>query len=51
VDHRAEQAPAASWTLFARDLQIQERLTTQIEGWLQTELEPKGVGVVLEAWP
>jgi GTP cyclohydrolase I len=35
--------------LFARDLQIQERLTTQIADWLQAELEPKGVGVVLEA--
>jgi GTP cyclohydrolase I len=35
--------------LFARDLQIQERLTTQIAHWLQRELEPKGVGVVLEA--
>jgi GTP cyclohydrolase I len=35
--------------LFARDLQIQERLTTQIARWLQRELEPKGVGVVLEA--
>lgn len=35
--------------LFARDLQIQERLTTQVAGWLQRELEPKGVGVVLEA--
>jgi GTP cyclohydrolase IA len=35
--------------LFARDLQIQERLTTQIACWLQRELEPKGVGVVLEA--
>jgi GTP cyclohydrolase I len=34
---------------FARDLQIQERLTTQIAGWLQRELEPKGVGVVVEA--
>ena len=34
---------------FSRDLQIQERLTTQIAGWLQDELEPKGVGVVLEA--
>ena len=34
---------------FSRDLQIQERLTTQIAGWLQQELEPKGVGVVLEA--
>jgi GTP cyclohydrolase I len=35
--------------LFARDLQIQERLTTQIADWLERELEPKGVGVVLEA--
>jgi GTP cyclohydrolase IA len=35
--------------LFARDLQIQERLTMQIAGWLQTELRPLGVGVVLEA--
>jgi GTP cyclohydrolase I len=35
--------------LFSRDLQIQERLTTQIAGWLQDELAPKGVGVVLEA--
>jgi GTP cyclohydrolase IA len=34
---------------FGRDLQIQERLTTQIAEWLQRELEPKGVGVVLEA--
>jgi GTP cyclohydrolase I len=35
--------------LFARDVQIQERLTTQIAGWLEHELRPKGVGVVLEA--
>ena len=35
--------------LFARDLQIQERLTVQIAEWLQAELEPNGVGVVLEA--
>lgn len=34
---------------FAHDLQIQERLTTQIAGWLHYELEPRGVGVVLEA--
>lgn len=34
---------------FARDLQIQERLTTQIAGLLERELRPKGVGVVLEA--
>jgi GTP cyclohydrolase I len=35
--------------LFARDLQIQERLTTQIADWLEDQLEPKGVGVILEA--
>src|SRR4051812_15868388 len=35
--------------LFARNLQVQERLTTQIAGWLRDQLEPKGVGVVLEA--
>jgi len=35
--------------LFARDLQVQERLTSQIAGWLQEHLDPKGVGVVLEA--
>jgi GTP cyclohydrolase IA len=34
---------------YSRDLQIQERLTTQIADWLQRELEPKGVGVILEA--
>jgi GTP cyclohydrolase I len=34
---------------FSRDLQIQERLTTQIADWLGRELEPRGVGVVLEA--
>jgi GTP cyclohydrolase IA len=35
--------------LFARDLQVQERLTVQIADWLQDQLTPKGVGVVLEA--
>src|SRR3954465_7752826 len=35
--------------LFARDLQVQERLTQQIADWLQEHLEPKGVGVVIEA--
>ena len=35
--------------LFARDLQVQERLTTQIADWVQEHLEPKGVGVVLDA--
>jgi GTP cyclohydrolase IA len=35
--------------LFARRLQLQERLTTQVANWLQEQLAPKGVGVVLEA--
>jgi GTP cyclohydrolase I len=35
--------------LFARGLQLQERLTTQVAGWLQEQLHPKGVGVVQEA--
>jgi GTP cyclohydrolase I len=34
---------------FARRLQLQERLTAQVADWLQAQLEPKGVGVVLEA--
>jgi GTP cyclohydrolase I len=34
---------------FARDLQVQERLTQQIAGWLTDTLQPRGVGVVLEA--
>jgi GTP cyclohydrolase IA len=34
---------------FARRLQVQERLTTQIADWLDDRLAPKGVGVVLEA--
>ena len=35
--------------LFARDLQIQERLTVQVADWLERELAPRGVAVVLEA--
>lgn len=35
--------------LFVRDLQVQERLTTQIADWIQEQLKPMGVGVVLEA--
>jgi GTP cyclohydrolase I len=35
--------------LFARDLQVQERMTAQIANWLDDHLEPIGVGVVLEA--
>ena len=34
---------------FARDLQVQERMTVQIADWLEAELSPKGVGVVLSA--
>jgi GTP cyclohydrolase I len=34
---------------FSRDLQLQERLTVQIADWLEQELEPRGVGVVLSA--
>jgi len=35
--------------LFARGLQVQERLTKQVADWLQQQLAPKGVGVVIEA--
>ncbi|HEX9968885.1 MAG TPA: GTP cyclohydrolase I FolE [Acidimicrobiales bacterium] len=35
--------------LFARGLQVQERLTCQVADWLDEHVQPKGVGVVLEA--
>jgi GTP cyclohydrolase IA len=35
--------------LYARELQLQERLTMQVAGCLQEHLRPKGVGVVIEA--
>ncbi|HEX2042812.1 MAG TPA: GTP cyclohydrolase I FolE [Acidimicrobiales bacterium] len=35
--------------LFARGLQVQERLTKQVADWLEEALQPKGVGVVVEA--
>ena len=35
--------------LFARELQLQERLTMQVAECLQSHLRPKGVGVVIEA--
>ncbi len=35
--------------LFARELQVQERLTMQVAQCLQAHLQPKGVGVVVEA--
>jgi GTP cyclohydrolase I len=35
--------------LFARGLQVQERLTVQITDWLDSNVRPRGVGVVLEA--
>src|SRR3954447_13552832 len=34
---------------YARRLQVQERLTTQVARWLCDTLEPRGVGVVFEA--
>ena len=34
---------------FAADLQTQERLTKQVADWLDECLQPKGVGVVIEA--
>jgi len=35
--------------VFARRLQVQERMTIQIAGTLEAKLKPKGVAVVLEA--
>ncbi|WP_417715338.1 GTP cyclohydrolase I FolE [Rhodococcus daqingensis] len=35
--------------LFARDLQVQERLTMQVADWLSEHLDPRGIGVVIEA--
>jgi GTP cyclohydrolase I len=35
--------------LYARGLQVQERLTVQVANWLQEHLAPRGIGVVLEA--
>jgi len=35
--------------LLSRDLQVQERLTQQVANWLDEQVSPKGVGVVLEA--
>ena len=33
----------------ARRPQVQERLTKQVAGWLDEQLQPRGVGVVIEA--
>ena len=35
--------------MYARRLQVQERLTQQIADFLQDRLAPQGVGVVIEA--
>jgi GTP cyclohydrolase IA len=35
--------------LFARDLQVQERLTTQVADWVDERLQPRGVGVIVQA--
>lgn len=34
---------------FARNLQVQERLTKQVADWLNDELSPRAVGVVIRA--
>jgi len=34
---------------YSRSLQVQERLTKQVADWLDRELAPRGVGVVIEA--
>ena len=34
---------------FSRALQVQERMTQQVADWLVRELDPRGVGVVLDA--
>jgi GTP cyclohydrolase I len=41
--------PARVVELFACRPQVQERLTQQIADWIQEHLQPKGVGVVLDA--
>ena len=35
--------------MFARRPQVQERLTRQVADWIDAELSPRGVGVVVEA--
>ncbi len=35
--------------MYARRLQVQERLTQQVAEFIETRLEPQGVGVVIEA--
>jgi GTP cyclohydrolase I len=35
--------------MFARRLQIQERLTSQIAAAIQEKISPEGVGVIIEA--
>ncbi len=34
---------------FSRDLQLQERLTAQVADWIERELAPRGLGVVIDA--
>lgn len=34
---------------YSRDLQVQERMTALVADWIEETLEPRGVGVILEA--
>jgi GTP cyclohydrolase IA len=53
ICHHNASSGCPSWARsvegFASDLQTQERLTTQVADWLDLQLKPKGVGVVIEA--
>ena len=47
--HRPESYNYCGVEIFARRLQVQERLTTEVARTLEEVLQPKGVGVVVEA--
>jgi GTP cyclohydrolase I len=47
VSGLSKLARVVEW--FARDLQVQERLTVQVADWLDQHLAADGVGVVIEA--
>ena len=35
--------------MFSRGLQTQERLTVRVAAWLEEQLQPKGIGVIIDA--